>query len=221
MKQTPTNAPARTAIRVLLVDDHAMVRMGFRMLLEASDGIEVIGEADSGERGYQLQGELAPDVVLMDLAMAGIGGIEAIARMRARDPKVRVLVLSAHEDAVHPRRALNAGASGYLSKRSAPEELIDAVRALASGATYVEAAIAQRLAISMPAGAGTVEALSEREFAVFLKLAHGASVAGIAETLHLSPNTVGTHLYNIKQKLGASNQAELTLIALRNGLIAT
>lgn len=220
MTRASTRTAPRSTIRVLLVDDHAMVRMGFRMLLEATDGIEVVGEADSGERGYQLQAELLPDVVLMDLAMAGIGGIEAITRIRARDPKVRVLVLSAHEDAVHPRRALNAGASGYLGKRSAPAELIDAVRAVAAGGTYLEAAVARRLALASHAGAGTVEALSEREFAVFLKLAHGASVAGIAETLNLSPNTVGTHLYNIKQKLGASNQAELTLIALRNGLIA-
>lgn len=211
------NAP----IRVLLVDDHAMVRMGFRMLLEATDDIAVVGVADSGERGYQLQGELTPDVVLMDLAMAGIGGIETIARILARDAKVRVLVLSAYEDSVHPRRALNAGAAGYLSKRSAPEELIDAVRTVAAGGIYLEAAIARRLALAGHGGAGTVEALSEREFAVFIKLAHGDSVAGIAEVLNLSPNTVGTHLYNIKQKLGASNQAELTLIALRNGLIAT
>ncbi|MFC3129879.1 response regulator transcription factor [Coralloluteibacterium stylophorae] len=207
------------SVRLLLVDDHAMVRMGFRMLLEAAEEIVIVGEADSGEAGYRMQGELGADVVVMDIAMAGIGGIEALARMRARDPAVRVLVLSAHEDVVHPRRALRAGAAGYLCKRSAPEELLDAVRTVAAGGSYLEAATARRLALAEHGGAGTVEALSEREFAVFLKLAHGASVAAIAETLKLSPNTVGTHLYNIKQKLGASNQAELTLIALRNGLI--
>jgi two-component system invasion response regulator UvrY len=114
---------------------------------------------------------------------------------------------------------LKAGALGYLCKRSAPEELIDAVTAIAEGRIYVDSAVARKLA-SQELG-GEVEALSEREFAVFIQLARGATVSRIAETLSLSPNTVGTHLYNIKQKLGAANQSELTLIAVRNGLIET
>jgi two-component system invasion response regulator UvrY len=210
---------ANRRIRVMLVDDHAVVRVGFRMLLTASGDVEVAAEADSGELAYQAYGEVRPDVVVMDLSMPGMGGIETVRRLLAKDKAARVLVLSAHEDSAHPRRVLRAGALGYLSKRTAPEELIEAVRAVAAGRVYLDAEIARKLAVQDIGGAGTVEALSEREFAVFLHLARGQSVNRIAEILKLSPNTVGTHLYNVKQKLGAGNQAELTLIAVRNGLI--
>jgi two-component system invasion response regulator UvrY len=207
-------------IKVMLVDDHAVVRMGFKLLLAACEDIEVVGEADSGEAAYQRYPELKPDVIVMDLSMPGMGGIEAVRRLVARDKSVRVLALSAHEDTAHPKRVLKAGASGYLSKRGAPEALIDAVRTVAAGRMYLDAEIAQKLAMQDVTGSqNPVEALSEREFEVFIHLARGASVNQIAETLHLSSSTVGTHLYNVKQKLGASNQAELTLIALRNGLI--
>ncbi len=207
-------------IRVMLVDDHAVVRFGFRMLLEAGGDIEVASEADSGELAYQRYADVRPDVVVMDLSMPGMGGIEAVRRLLARDKDARVLVLSAHEDSAHPRRVLKAGALGYLSKRSAPEELIAAVRAIAGGRVYLDADVAAKLATHAGEGSGgPVEALSEREFAVFIQLARGQSVNRIAEVLKLSPNTVGTHLYNIKQKLSAGNQSELTLIAVRNGLI--
>ncbi|MBU0603988.1 MAG: response regulator transcription factor [Gammaproteobacteria bacterium] len=207
-------------IRVMLVDDHAVVRMGFKLLLAACDDIEVVGEADSGETAYQRYAELKPDVVVMDLSMPGMGGIEAVRRLTARDKGARILALSAHEDTAHPKRVLKAGATGYLSKRGAPEALIDAVRTVAAGRMYLDAEIAQKLAMQDVTGAqNPVEALSEREFEVFIHLARGQSVNQIAETLHLSTSTVGTHLYNVKQKLGATNQAELTLIALRNGLI--
>jgi two-component system invasion response regulator UvrY len=204
-------------IRVMLIDDHAVVRVGFRVLLEMAGDIEVVFEAESGETAYREFARIAPDVAIMDLSMPGMGGIEALRRLVARDGNARILVLSAHEDSVHPRRVLKAGALGYLSKRSAPEELIDAVREVAAGRLYLEAQIAQRIA--SPEAEGLVETLSEREFAVFLQLARGHSVQRIAEHLALSPNTVGTHLYNIKHKLGVGNQAELTLIAVRNGLI--
>jgi two-component system invasion response regulator UvrY len=210
---------ANPKIRVMLVDDHAVVRVGFRMLLTASGDVEVAAEADSGELAYQAYGEVRPDVVVMDLSMPGMGGIETVRRLLAKDKSARVLVLSAHEDSAHPKRVLKAGALGYLSKRTAPEELIEAVRAVAAGRVYLDAEIARKLAVQDIGGAGTVEALSEREFAVFIHLARGQSVNRIAEILKLSPNTVGTHLYNVKQKLGAGNQAELTLIAVRNGLI--
>ena len=206
----------------MLIDDHAVVRVGFRMLLSISPDIEVVGEADSGESAYQQFEQVRPDVAVMDLSMPGMGGIEAVRRLIARDKSVRVLALSAHEDTAHPRRVLKAGALGYLSKRGAPEELLDAVRAVAAGRIYLDAEIARKLAMhDLGGGPNSVEALSEREFAVFIQLARGQSVQRIAEILSLSPNTVGTHLYNIKQKLGAGNQAELTLIAVRNGLIET
>ena len=209
-------------IRVMLVDDHAVVRVGFRMLLSASSDIEVAAETDSGELAYQRYAEITPDVVIMDLSMPGMGGIEAVRRLLLRDKTARVLVLSAHEDTAHAKRVLKAGALGYLSKRTAPEVLIEAVRVIAAGRIYLSAEIARKLAMQdMSGNPGAVEALSEREFAVFLQLARGQSVNRIAEILSLSPNTVGTHLYKIKQKLGAGNQAELTLIAMRNGLIET
>jgi two-component system invasion response regulator UvrY len=204
----------------MLVDDHAVVRVGFRMLLQAAPDIQVVAEAESGEAACQKYAEAAPDVVVMDLAMPGMGGIEAVRRILARDPRARILALSAHEDTAHPRRVLKAGALGYLSKRSAPEALIEAVLAVAARQRYLDPAIAQRLAMEELAGSqDPVKALSEREFEVFIQLAKGQSVAQIAENLKLSPNTVGTHLYNVKQKLGAANQAELTLIALNHGLI--
>jgi two-component system invasion response regulator UvrY len=189
-------------------------------MLEATRDIRVIAEADSGEQAYALQPEHAPDVVVMDLAMAGMGGIEAIRRLTARDPGVRILALSGHEDASHPRRALNAGAQGYLSKRTAPETLIVAIRQIASGERFIDASVAQKLAVDgSQQDPGPIARLSEREFAVFLQLAQGASVNAIALTLHLSPSTVGTHLYHIKSKLDVSNQAEMTLLAIRHGLI--
>ncbi len=208
-------------IRVLLVDDHAVVRTGFRLLLQAHAQTTVVGEADSGESACQRYLELTPDVVVMDLAMPGMGGLEALRRIRAHHPQARVLALSAHDDPVHARRALREGARGFLSKRSAPEALLEAITTVAAGRRYVDVNLAQRLALDDVEGAGksSVERLSEREFDVFVRLAGGASVQRIAEDLRLSTSTVGTHLYNIKQKLGVSNQAELTLIAIRHGLL--
>ena len=204
----------------MLVDDHAVVRVGFRMLLSVSPQIEVVGEADSGEAAYQQYPEIQPDVVIMDLSMPGMGGIETVRRLLARDKNARVLVLSAHEDTAHPKRVLKAGALGYLSKRSAPEELIDAVGAVASGRIYLDADTARKLALQDLGGpAGRSRRCPNANSPCSFSWRAGESVNRIAETLSLSPNTVGTHLYNIKQKLGAANQAELTLIAVRNGLI--
>ena len=208
-------------IRVLLADDHAVVRTGFRLLLQARADIAVIGEAESGEAACQHYLELSPDVVVMDIAMPGMGGIEALRRIRAHDPQARVLALSAHDDPMHARRALREGALGFLSKRSAPEALLEAVSAVGSGQRYIDPRVAQRLALEDIGGteSSPIKRLSEREFDVFIRLARGASVQRIADDLRLSASTVGTHLYNVKQKLGVSNQSELTLIAIRDGLI--
>jgi len=209
-----------TAIRVMLVDDHAVVRMGFKLLLQEGDDIAVVGEADSGEAALKQYAALAPDVVVMDISMPGMGGMEAVSRMLAKDASARVLVLSAHEDSIHPQRLLKAGARGYLSKRSAPEELRQAIRDVAAGKDYLDPALKQVLESGEGnAAQSPVDVLTDREFEVFMALAKGQSVARIAATLFLSPRTVGTHLYNIKQKLNAANAAELTLIALRNGLL--
>jgi len=208
------------AIGVMLVDDHAVVRMGFRLLLEGSPDIKVVAEAESGEDACRKFPEVRPDVVVMDISMPGIGGLEAIDRILAREPAARILVLSAHEDAMHARRVLKAGAAGYLTKRSAAEALMQAIRQVHQGKTFLEPEIAQQMAVQQVNGErNPLDTLSEKEFKVFLALAKGNSVAEIADVMSLSPRTIGTHLYNIKQKLGASNSAELAIIAIRAGLI--
>lgn len=207
-------------INVMLVDDHMVVRFGFKMLLDATPDIRVIAEADSGESAYQQFVACKPDVTVMDISMAGTTGVEATRRILARDKSARVLALSSHEDPSYVRFMLKAGALGYLSKRTAPDELILAIRQVAAGRMYLDANLSQRIALQDFSGdKNPVEILTEREFGVFVELAKGASVNQIAERLNLSPRTVGTHLYNVKQKLGVGNQAELTLIAVRHGLI--
>jgi two-component system invasion response regulator UvrY len=208
-------------INVLLADDHAVVRTGFRLLLQSQADIKVVAEAQSGEAACQMYAELTPDVVVMDLGMPGMGGLEAMRRIRARNPAARVLALSAHDDPMHARRALREGALGFLSKRSAPEALIEAISAIAAGRRYIDPELAQKLALAEIEGAARspIEQLSEREFEVFIRLAGGATVQRIADDLKLSASTIGTHLYNIKQKLGVVNQSELTLLAIRHGLI--
>jgi two-component system, NarL family, invasion response regulator UvrY len=206
-------------IRVMLVDDHALVRMGFRMLL-ADARVEVVAECDSGEQACIDYPRVRPDVVVMDVSMPGMGGLEAVRRLIAQDPKARILALSAHEDSAHPQRLLRAGALGYVTKRSAPDTLIAAVTTVARHEAYVDAQTARALALAQVQGkTSPTEMLSEREFSVFIQLARGKTVAQIADDLKLSPSTVGTHLYHVKQKLGASNQSELTLVALQWGLI--
>jgi two-component system invasion response regulator UvrY len=195
--------------------------MGFRLLLQSVADMSVVAEADSGEAACQLYAELNPDVVVMDLAMPGMGGLEALRRIRARHANAQVLTLSAHDDPMHARRALQEGALGFLSKRGAPEALLEAVTVVAAGRRYLDPVLAQKLALAeFDGGAKSpVERLSEREFEVFVRLAKGATVQRIALDLSLSASTIGTHLYNIKQKLGVANQSELTLIAIRHGLI--
>jgi len=207
-------------INILLVDDHSVVRMGFKMLIENESDMAVICEAESGELGITAYKEKKPNVVIMDITMPGMGGLDAIERIIAFDKKAKILVLSAHEDSVHPKRSLSAGALGYLTKRSAAEELIKAIRSVNSGVKYLEPTIAQQMAITQLSGENNpVEILSDREFEVFMDLAKGKSTNEIADTMCLSPRTVGTHLYNIKQKLNAKNSAEIALIAIRCGLL--
>ena len=207
-------------IQVMLADDHAVVRMGFKLLLEGAQEISVVAEADSGEEAVRTFQAYNPDVLVMDISMPGIGGLEAIDRILAKEPNQKILVLSGHEDVMHARRVLKAGAIGYLTKRSAADALIDAVKTVHRGKTYLEPQIAQELAVEQVSGnKEPVDSLSEKEFKVFISLAKGQSVQDIANVMCLSPRTVGTHLYNIKQKLGASNSAELAIIAMRSGLI--
>ncbi|NMG49679.1 response regulator [Azoarcus communis] len=207
------------ALRIVLADDHAIVRMGFRLLVEGA-GAHVVAEADSGEAAVAAWNEHRPDVLIMDVSMPGIGGLGALERLLAHHPQARVLMLSAHEDTQIPARALQAGATGYLSKRAHPDTLLRAIADVASGRRYLDPELAPKLALArLGGGTNPVDVLTGKEFSVFLQLARGRSVAEVAETLKLSTSTVGTHLYHIKQKLNASNAAELALIAVRAGLV--
>jgi two-component system invasion response regulator UvrY len=205
---------------VLLVDDHELVRAGFRRLLEDGDKLVVIAEAGSGEQAVQDYTKYHPDVVVMDISMPGIGGIGAIERIIARNPEARILVLSVHEDGVFTSRALQAGAKGFIPKRSAPEEMIKAVEQVAQGKMFIDPEIAQQIALQKVTGSESIiDTLSQREFEVFRLLAEGKTVNDIANILNLSPKTVGTHHTTIKQKLNVSNSAELARLAIRSGIL--
>jgi len=202
-------------IRVQLVDDHDVVRAGLRRLLEDESDIEVVGESASGEQAVRDYEQCTPDVVVMDIAMPGIGGLEAIRRIRAKHPDARLLVLSFHDNAIIASKAMRAGAMGYVTKGSNPALLIDAVRHLKRGQQYIEPEIAGKMAANSTVGeTGLLGTLTIREMEIFLMLAEGRSVTDIARVLHISPNTVGNHQHSIMQKLHIHNKAELARLAM-------
>lgn len=206
-------------VRVLLADDHPMVRLGFRLLLEGA-GATVVGEAGSGEEALKAYAQLAPNVLVMDVSMPGCGGLAALERLLASDARARVLMLSAHQDEIVPARALKQGARGYLCKQAQPAEFVRAVGEVARDRRYIDPALAQALALAQLSGTDDpVAALTDKELSVFLKLAGGASVNEVAADFRVSPSTVGTHLYHIKQKLNLQNAAEMTLLAVRAGVL--
>jgi len=211
---------AKHSIRVLLVDDHEVVRAGYRRLLESTDDIEVAAEATSGEEAYQLYVRDQPTVVVMDLTMPGVGGLDASRRILARDRGARILVFSVHENEVFLNRALEQGVLGYISKRSASRVMLEAVRTVARGELFVGQEMMPFL-VGRKASADSrlIADLSPREFEVFRLRAEGMSVNDIAELLKVSPKTIGHHNTRIKQKLGVSSTAELTRIAIRLGVI--
>jgi two-component system invasion response regulator UvrY len=211
------------AIKVLLVDDHAVVREGYRRLLENDAQIRVIGEAADAADAYRCFRELTPDVVVMDIALPGASGLEAMRRMLANRPKARVLVFSMYEDAIYVKQALREGACGYLTKASAPEALITAVHRVAGGDRYVSEDVARHASASgFPAidAAQGVGALSAREFEVLQLLVRGLSVNEIAAHLCVNQKTVANQQSSIKQKLGVENSAQLVLAALKAGLLS-
>jgi len=208
-------------IRVMLVDDHAVVRAGYRMLLRNSSDMEVIAEADSGEAACRLYVEHKPDIVVMDLSLPGIGGLEAIRRIVARDEDARILVFSMHEDTIFVEQSLQAGARGYMTKSGAPEALIDAVRVLATGKTYLDKSIAERLAFQKMRGKDTpFSGLSTREFEIFCLLAEGHSTSDIAKRLSLSYKTVANYSTQIKNKLEVNSIAEIARLAIRHHIVS-
>jgi DNA-binding NarL/FixJ family response regulator len=200
-------------VRIILVDDHAVVRAGYRVLLRDVPEIEVVGEAESGEGAYRLYVDLAPDVVVMDLSLPGMGGLEAIRRIVARDADASILVFSMHDDVAFVDQALRAGAQGYITKRSAPHVLTEAIREVAGGGGYLERELEAALAREST-GQDRLSRLSPREFGIFCMLAEGLSAAEIAQRLFLSAKTVANYGTLIKRKLGARNQAELVHLAL-------
>ena len=205
-----------SSIRVLLVDDHAVVRAGYRMLLEATEGLVVAGEAESGEAACRKFMELSPDVAVMDLTLPGISGLEAVRRIVARDPAARILVVSMHDDTVFVDQAISAGARGYVSKRVAPEVLVESIRAVAAGRIFIEAGLAQELAYrKIRAPDNPFAQLSTREFEICSLLAQGHNTTEIARRLSLSNKTVANYSTQIKAKLGVGTAAELARLAIR------
>jgi len=213
------------AIRLLLIDDHAVVRTGLRMLLETEPDIEIAGEAGTAAEGMMAAAQLAPDVVLMDIGLPDRSGIEAAREIKNRAPATAVVALTIHEDEEYFFKMLEAGASGYVPKRAAPEELITAIRAAARGEVYLYPSLAKLLVkdfISQePTGATarTLDGLTAREQEVLEQLAEGAANPEIAERLNISPKTVARHRENIMSKLNLHSRSELVKYAIRKGII--
>lgn len=208
-------------IRVILTDDHSVVRAGFRHLLEDVGGFEVVGEADGGMECLRQYDELTPDVVVLDLVMEPMDGMETMRRLLAHDREANVLVLSYRKEPVFAERALAEGASGYLAKSIAPELLIDAIRKVAGGGRFVDPAIAQEIALrhAHPDTENPFDHLSSREFTVFLQVARGRRHSDIAAELSVSENTIATYAHRIKRKLGLANRSELVKLALTHDLL--
>lgn len=207
---------AKHPIRVLLVDDHSVVRAGYSRLLNLADDIEVVGEADCGEQAYTACRETGIDVIVMDLSLPGMSGIEATKRILSRYPEVQVLIFSVHEEYIFVRRALAAGATGYISKRAVADVLVNAVRVVAAGERYIDEQIGD---YSQTASGHPLSVLSSREFEIFRLLASGASVNNIATELFLSPKTVANHNTRLRAKLGASGTADITRLAIGTGVV--
>lgn len=209
-------------IRLLLVDDHPVVRTGYQRLLEQAGDIVVVAQAERADQAYAEFVARQPDVTVTDLSMPGSGGLELIRRILARDANARVLVFSMHDAALLVRRALDAGARGFLSKSSAPESLIEAVRAVHGGRRYLSDDLSPALLErDTRFEASRLDSLTAREFEIFRLLAQGHSLNECAATLNLSPKTVSNHQTQIKDKLGVSTSAALAHLAIRNGVIST
>lgn len=208
-------------IKVMIVDDHDLVRTGLRHILSQCSDIEVVAEAASGEDALREVRTCDPDVILLDISMPGLSGFEVCDRLHKHHKEVRVIILTAHAKEPYPSRLLEAGASGYLTKSCAAEELQSAIRKVGAGQRYIGSEIAQQLAIAMlPGSKGSpFEGLSAREMEVVLMLIQGMAMQDIADALSLSPKTVATYKYRVYEKLGVNNEVALTRLALEHGLL--
>lgn len=206
--------------RIMLVDDHAIVREGYRSLLQKQPRLQVVAEACDGAEAYRLYKEASPDIVIMDLTMPGLGGIEAIRRIRAWDPAVRILAFTMHQNAAYAVQAIRAGAKGYVTKSSPPEELLRAIFDVLKGRTALSADIDHELALSrLDNEPSAVDVLSPREFEILRMLLDGKTPEAIAETLHVSLKTVANTRYLTRSKLGVNSDIELVRLALRQRLL--
>lgn len=208
-------------INVFLVDDHELVRTGIRRILEDVRGIKVVGEAQSGETAVAFCRQYHPDVILMDMNMPGIGGLEATRKILRIRPDVRIIVLTIHCENPFPTKVMQAGAAGYLTKGAAPDEMIQAIRLVHSGQRYISPEIAQQMALSQFASAdeNPFKSLSERELQIMMMITKGQKVTDISEQLNLSPKTVNSYRYRLFSKLDISGDVELTHLAIRYGML--
>ena len=207
--------------RIVVADDHTIVREGLKQILAAAEDFEVVGEARDGHEVMARVRELEFDLLLLDMSMPGKSGIELIKQVRSEKPKLKILVLSMHEEHQYAVRAIRAGASGYLTKESASRQLVEAIRKVAGGGAFISSEVAQELALgAMPDAKGPPHAsLSDREFQVFLMIASGKAISDIAEQLNLSVKTVSTHKANILQKMNMSTPGELIRYAIAHKLV--
>lgn len=209
-------------IRILLADDHAVVRAGLRMLLSADAELQIVGEAETGAEALRLAAELEPDVVLMDISMPDLNGIEATRRIKAAHPDIAVLALTMHEDDQYFFEMLAAGASGYVPKRAAPNDLITAIHAVQKGGVFLFPSVARALVqdyLQRSTSGSSFDALTEREREVLILIAQGRSNQEIADQLVISIKTVNRHRENIMAKLSLHSRVELVRYALEKGLI--
>lgn len=208
-------------IRIVIADDHTIVREGLKQLLTASPDMSIAGEASDGHQVMQLVRDAEFDVLLLDMSMPGRSGIDLIKLVRAEKPKLRILILSMHEEQQYAVRAIKAGASGYLTKESASAQLVSAIRKVATGGAFISAEVAEQLALgAMPQSEGLPhEALSDREYQIFRLIAAGGAVSAIAAQLNLSVKTVSTHKARLMQKMGLQNQADLIRYAITHKLV--
>ncbi|MDO8962045.1 MAG: response regulator transcription factor [Methylophilus sp.] len=207
-------------LKILLVDDHAVVRSGLRRLLEMNNSMDVIAEADSGEIAYQLYGEMNPDIVIMDISMPGMGGIESAKRILQRYSHAKIIIFSMHEAVSFASQALKTGVKGFVTKNGMAEDLLHAVLDVSKGKTFLSAGIAQKIALQTLIGDDDpMHQLSTREFEVFRLLAEGRRVEEVADMLKISQKTVANYYTIIKQKLGVSSPVEMVRLAMKHGLI--
>ncbi len=206
-----------------MVDDHDLVRMGISRMLGDVPGLAVVGEAESGERAVSLARSLKPDVVLMDVRMPGIGGLEATRKLVQHDKHLKVIAVTVCDEEPFPTRLMQAGAAGYVTKGAALEEMVSAIRQVHSGQRYISPTIAQQLALKSfaPATDSPFDSLSEREIQIALMIVSCEKVQSISDKLCLSPKTVNTYRYRIFDKLGITSDVELTLLAVRHGMVDT